>query len=137
MAFTIQRVEYFNTTVRDQPGEACSILQILEEMGVNLVAFTAMPVGPNSTQLAIFPKDPIQLAHEARMDGMVLDGPHQVLLVQGDDKLGVLAEIHQKLYDANINVYASNGVADGRGGFGYLIYVKGDDSERAAATLGV
>ena len=135
MAFTIQRVEYYNTTVRDQPGEACNLLQILEDMGVNLLAFTALPVGPNSTQLAIFPEDPSQLTLEARMGGMVLDGPHQVLLIQGDDKLGALTEIHQKLYDANVNVYAANGVTDGRGGFGYLIYVKRDDFERAAAAL--
>ena len=59
------------------------------------------------------------------------------LLIQGDDELGALAGIHQKLYEADNNVYASSGVTDGSGSYGYLIYVKEDDFERAAATLGV
>lgn len=137
MAFSIQRVDYYYTTVRDQPGEAYKLLHLLEEMGVNQLAFTATPVGPSSTQLALFPEDPGLLVHEAQLAGIVLDGPHQVLLVRGDDELGALAEIHQKLYDAGINVYASTGVTDGKGSFGYLIYVKGNDFERAAETLGV
>ncbi len=137
MAFTIQRVEYYYTTVKDQPGEAYNILSLLEEMGVNQLAFTAVPVGPNSTQLAIFPKEPAKLIHEAKLAGMVLDGPHHVLLVEGDDELGALANIHEKLFKANVNVYASTGVTDGKGSYGYLIYVKEDDFERAAETLGV
>ena len=68
---------------------------------------------------------------------MVLDGPHHALLIQGDDELGALAGIHQKLFEANINVYASSGVTDGRGSYGYLVYVKEEDYERAAQTLGV
>jgi hypothetical protein len=38
--------------------------------------------------------------------------------------------------DADVNVFASSGVPDGRGSFGYAIYVKLDDYERAAAALG-
>ena len=43
MAFTIRRVDYFYTTVKDQPGEAYSLLTLLEGVGVNLMAFTAIP----------------------------------------------------------------------------------------------
>jgi hypothetical protein len=137
MPFTIQRVQYFYTTVKDQPGEAYKLLNTLSGMGVNQLAFSAIPVGPNSTQLAVFPEDPAKLNSEANLAGMILDGPHHALLIQGDDELGSLAGIHQKLYEADINVYASSGVTDGRGSYGYLIYVKEDDFERAAATLGV
>lgn len=137
MPFTIQRVQYFYTTVKDQPGEAYKLLNMLSGMGVNQLAFSAIPVGPNSTQLAVFPEDPAKLNSEANLAGMILDGPHHALLIQGDDELGSLAGIHQKLYEADINVYASSGVTDGRGSYGYLIYVKEDDFERAAATLGV
>jgi len=135
MPFTIQRVEYFYTTVKDAPGEAYKLLNMLSGMGVNQLAFSAIPVGPNSTQLAIFPEDPAKLANEAKLSGMILDGPHHALLIQGDDELGSLAVIHQRLYEADINVYASSGVTDGRGSYGYLIYVKEDDFERAVTTL--
>lgn len=137
MPFTIQRVQYFYTTVKDQPGEAYKLLNLLADMGVNQLAFSAVPVGPNSTQLAIFPEDPAKLLREAELASMHIDGPHHALLVQGDDELGALAGIHQQLYEADINVYAANGVTDGRGSYGYLIYVKEDDYERAAQTLGV
>lgn len=135
MAFTIQRVEYFYTTVKDQPGEAYKLLNMLSGMGINQLAFSAIPVGPNSTQLAIFPENPSKLINEAKLSGMILEGPHHALLVQGDDELGSLAGIHQRLYEAEINVYASSGVTDGRGSYGYLIYVKEEDFEQAITTL--
>jgi hypothetical protein len=34
-----------------------------------------------------------------------------------------------------VNVYNSTGVTDGRGGFGYLIYVRPEDIDRAAHVL--
>ncbi len=135
MSFTIQRVQYFYTTVKDQPGEAYKLLNMLSGMGISQLAFSAIPIGPNSTQLAVFPQDPEKLTSEAKLAGMALDGPPHALLVRGDDELGALAGIHQRLFEANINVYASSGVTDGSGSYGYLIYVKEEDFERAATTL--
>jgi len=137
MAYRIRRVEYFTTTVRDRPGEAYKLLSQLADLGLNLVAFTAVPVGPLHAQLTIFPDDPLRTADAARKAGLVLDGPHSAILVQGDDELGALARIHAKIFEANVNVYASSGVADGQGSFGYVIYVKPEDYERAAEALGV
>ena len=137
MPDVIRRVEYFNTTVRDRPGEGYKLLAQMAEMGLNLLAFTAVPVGPSTTQLTLFPEDPAKLAAAAQRAGMTLDGPHSAFLVQGDDELGALAEIHQQLYRANVNIYASSGVTDGRGTFGYLIYVRPEDCNRAAQALGV
>ena len=137
MAFKIRRVEYFYTTVVDQPGEAYKLLSQLADVGINLLAFTAVPVGPIRTQLSLFPDDPARLSTEGKRIGMALDGPHRALLVQGDDELGALAEIHAKLYEAEVNVYASNGVTDGEGSYGYVVYVRPEEFERAAHALAV
>jgi len=137
MPDVIRRVDYFNTTIRDRPGEGYKLLAQFAEMGLNLVAFTAVPIGPSSTQLTLFPEDSGSMASAAQRAGMRLDGPHPAFLVQGDDKLGALAEIHQELYAAGVNIYASSGVTDGRGTFGYLIYVRPEDYDRAAAALGI
>ena len=67
--------------------------------------------------------------------GIALDGPHPALLVQGDEELDALADVHTKLQDANVNAYASSGVADGKGSFGYVIYVRPEDYNRAMAAL--
>jgi hypothetical protein len=88
-----------------------------------------------NTQLTIFPEDTGKLRSEASKSGPKLDGPQPAFLVQGDDMLGALAEVHMKLYEANVNVYASSGVANSMGSYGYVIYVRPDDYERAAAAL--
>jgi hypothetical protein len=137
MAYRIRRVEYFNATVVDEPGEAFKILTALAGLGVNLVAFTAVPVGPDRTQLTLFPEDTAKMKSEAQKAGMALDGPHRALLVQGDDELGALATVHEKIYRSNVNVYASSAIADGAGKYGHLIYVRPEDYERATKALEV
>jgi hypothetical protein len=137
MAYRIRRVEYFHATVVDQPGESFKILSMLAGLGVNLLAFTAVPSGPDRTQLTLFPEDPSRMRREAESAGMPLEGPHRALLVQGDDELGALAVVHEKIYRVNVNIYASNAVTDGFGKYGYLVYVRPEDYERAARALEV
>ncbi len=137
MAYTVRRIDYFYVTVQDSPGAGYDVLSHLAEQGVNLVAVTSVPFGPSRTQLTVFPDDSARLQHVAQQASMPLDGPHPALLVQGDDEVGALAPIHEKLLDANVHVFASSGVADGRGRYGYLIYVRTEEYERAAGALGV
>jgi len=137
MEFKISKVEYFHATVADEPGEAYKFLSQLAGLGINLQAFTAIPIGPSVTQLTIFPADSAQLRHEAVKIGLALDGPHKAFMVQGDDELGALAEIHRKIYEADVNVYSASGVTDGQGSFGYVVYIKSKDFEKATAALGL
>jgi hypothetical protein len=137
MSFTIRRVDYFYTTIQDQPGEAYKLLSQLAGLGINLLAFSGVPLGPMHTQLTLFPEDTLKMKNAANKAGLALDGPHPALLVQGDDELGALAGIHEKLYEANVNVYASSGVSDGKGSYGYVIYVRPEEYERAVKTLGM
>ncbi|MDH3316530.1 MAG: ACT domain-containing protein [Gammaproteobacteria bacterium] len=135
MAFNIRRADYYYIMVKAEPEEGYKLLSDLAELGVNLLAFTAIPFGPMRSQLTLFPDDALKMEDAAKKAGIALDGPHPALLVQGDDQLGVLAKIHEKLYDANVHVFASSGVSDGRGGYGYVIYVRPEEYERAAAAL--
>ena len=132
----IQRVQYFYTTVEDRPGEAFRFLSSLDDLGINLLAFTAIPVGLMQTQLTIFPEEPARLTEEGRKSGFELDGPHHALLVQGKDVPGALVGIHEKLYQAGINVYASTGVT-GDEAYGYILYIRPEDFEEAATALDV
>jgi len=137
MAYRIRRVEYFHATVVDQPGEAYKILSALAGLGVNLLGFTAVPIGPDHTQITLFTEDPGKMKSEAQKAGMTLDGPHRALLVQGDDELGALAVVHERIYRANVNVYASSAIADGAGKYGHLIYVRAEDYDSATKALEV
>ena len=137
MAYTIRKVVYFYTTVEDKPGEAYKLLSALTDIGINLLAFTAVPIGPMHTQLSLFPDDENQMVDQAKKIGLKLEGPNPALLIQGDDELGALAEVHEKLYQAGINIFASNGVSDGQGNYGYLVYVRQEDHERASKAVGI
>ena len=61
----------------------------------------------------------------------------RAIAFQGDDELGALAQVHEMLFGADVNVYAASGVASGTGKFGYVIYVRENDFETAAAALGI
>jgi len=137
MAHTIRRVEYFHTTVHDRPGEALRFLTALADLGVNLVAFTVIPSGLHETQLTVFPSETPSFTDQSERVGFAIEGPHQALLVQGEDAPGALVEIHERLFDAGINVHAATGVSGGDGRFGYILQVRPSDFERAAAVLGV
>ena len=131
----IRRVDYFHATVKDSVGAGYRLLSELAAEGVNLVAFNAVPIGPTSVQMMLFPEDTDRLVHVAAKVGLVLTGPQQAILVQGDDRLGALAEIHRVLFDAGVDVYSSTAVTGGEGSYGYLVYVKPDAVGRAVAAL--
>lgn len=137
MAYRIRRVEYYYTTVEDQPGEAYKLLSAMASLGVSLLAFTAIPVGPIRTQLTLFPEESARLENAAGGAGMTLDGPHPAILVQGDDELGALVDVHQRLFQSRVNVYASTAVTDGKGAYGYILYIRAEDYPRAVAVLEV
>lgn len=135
MGLDIRSVDYFYTTVEDRPGAGYRLLSLLAEAGVDLLALTAVPVGPGRTQLALFPERPAELQRLQR-GGLRLDGPHPALLIRGEDALGALSAIHEQLAEAGINVYAANGVTGGAGRFGYIVYVRPVDVDAAVRALG-
>jgi hypothetical protein len=135
MTANVQCVEYFYVTVQDKPGQAYRLLAELASQDVNLLAFGAVPMGPFETQLTLFPDHTGRLANAVDRLGLTLQGPHSAIMVQGDDRLGALVEIHRRLSDAGINIYASSGVTDGKSGFGYVIYLKPEDLSAASDIL--
>jgi len=137
MAATLQAVRYFYITVKDQPGQAYKFLSTLSAADVNLLAFNIVPVGLEQTQLVVFPEESQTLLAAAQSRGLGISGPQHAFLIQGDDQLGALVQYHRLLAEANINVYASSGVTDGRGGFGYVLYVRSEDFDRARSALGI
>lgn len=132
MSISVKKVEYFYCTVQDQPGESYKLLTLLSDLGVNLLAFTAVPSGVMNTQFTLFPEDSNKLIIEAKNASLNIQGPIPAILVQGDDELGALTDIHKKLFDAGVNVAASTAVTDGKDGFGYVIYIR---TEQYASAL--
>ncbi len=87
--------------------------------------------------MTTFPEDTLDFRSVAKKAGLKLDGPYPAILVQRSDRVGALIDIHEKLYLAGINVFASRGVSSGQGNFGYIIYVRPETYETAAEVLGI
>lgn len=135
MPLAVRRVEYFHARVRGAADEAGELLNQLAAQDVNLLAMNLTPMGSESTQLTLFPDDSMRLQNAARHARLALDGPHVALLLQGDDELGAIARAHTRLHSAGVEVYGSSAVVDGRGYFGFVIYLRPEHAERALAAL--
>jgi hypothetical protein len=135
MALSVRTVEYFYTKAGDSSAKAYEFLAKLASEEINLLAFSAVPFGANTVELTIFPERSESLISLANKLGWTLTGPYHACLIQGDDQLGALAEIQKTLVDAGVSIYASSGVTDGNGHFGYVIYFKEGDHVLAARAL--
>jgi hypothetical protein len=134
MPDTIRVVDYFYLMVPDKPGEGARVLNVLKEAGVNLLAFSGFPEG-RRTQLDLFPMDSAAFKQAAKNAKWKVVGPKRGFLLQGDDRVGAVAELLERLGNAKINVTAIDAVSvDGR--FGAIFWVAPKDLKKAAALLG-
>jgi hypothetical protein len=136
MALTVRSVEYFYANVANDSDKAYALLTELAEEEITLLAFSAVPFGDRNMELTLFPDRTDSLLKAAAKFGWTLRGPQHAVLIQGDDHLTALADIHSCLNEAGVKIFASTGVTDGAGRFGYVIYFsEGDhlEAERALA----
>lgn len=134
MADTIRVVDYFYVTVSDKAGEGVRVLNTLREAGVNLLAFSGFPQGRRA-QLDLFPADPAAFKKAARRAKWKVVGPKRGFLLQGDDRVGALADLLERLGAAKINVTAIDAVCvDGR--YGALFWVAAKDVKKTVSLLG-
>lgn len=136
MADTVRGVEYYYATVPDMPGEGQRILSALKDAGVNLLAFLGFPLGGGQAQVDLVPEDPQALRAAAEQAGVTLSEAKRAFLVQGDDRVGAVADTTAKLAEANINLTAAAATRAGDGGFGMILWVAADDYDKAAQALG-
>ena len=134
MADTVQRVHYFYIEVADKPGKGAEILRMLEEAGVNLFAFSGFPKGRRA-QLNFIPTNIAAFRTAAKKAKLKLVGPKTGFLVQGEDRMGVVAELMTELANAQINVTACDAVATGEGRYGAILWVKQQDVRKATKVL--
>jgi hypothetical protein len=134
MGDAIRFVEYFYITAPDKPGEGARALKTLKEAGVNLLAFSGFPQGRRA-QLDFIPADPAAFKQAAKRAKWKVVGPKKGFLVQGDDRVGAIADLLERLGAAKVNVTAIDAAsADGR--YGAILWVAPKDVKRTAALLG-
>ncbi len=137
MADAVKPIEYYYTMVPDRPGEGAKVLNVLKRAGVNLLAYTGFPATGAGAQLDFVPSDGRAFLATAHSAGIKVVGPQKAFLIQGQDRIGVVADVLAKLAEARINVTAMSAVTAGRGRYGAILWVKPRRVKRAAEVLGV
>jgi hypothetical protein len=135
MADTFRLVEYFYITSPNKPGEGARALHTLKEAGVNLLAFSAFPQGRRA-QLDVVPADPAAFKRAAKQAKWKVVGPKRGFLVQGNDRVGAVAELLERLAAAKINVTAIDAVSVEDGRYGAIFWVAPKDVKKTAALVG-
>jgi hypothetical protein len=134
MAEAVRELDYFYIEIPNKIGEGAQVLRALKNAGVNLTAFSGFPAGRRA-QLDFFPADSAAFKKVARVNRWKVVGPKRGFLIQGDDRVGAVADVVGRLADAKINVIAVDAVCvDGR--YGALCWVAPRDRKRAAQLLG-
>ena len=136
MADVIRTAQYFKVQIADKPGTLAGALAPLREAGVNLLAVHAFPRS-RRTQVDVVPEDPIAFKNVAKAHKWKMQGPKMCLLVDGDDRPGVLADLTDRLGSAKINLIAVTGLCAGLGRFGAILWVNPRDVKKAAKVFGI
>jgi hypothetical protein len=137
MAETIRRVEYYYVTVPDKPGAGAGVLNPLQEARVNLLAYLGFPAGRGKSQIDLVPEDAAALKQAAHNAGLKLSRPKRAFLVEGDDRVGAVADLTRKLADAKVNVTAACATTAGSGRYGMILWVPQPSYGKAAKILGI
>ena len=136
MALEVKKVEYFNSIVDGNTEEAYKLLYTYANHGIGLLAFKAIPLDQRRTQFSLFPDNSPKMMDEAKKAGLVMDGPFTALIIKSDsDEPGECADIFKKLSHAGIHAFESSGIADIKGSYGVVLYLKDEDCEKALAQL--
>lgn len=136
MPDTVRKLDYYYITAPDKPGEGAKLFGALRDAGVNLLAIHAFPSARRS-QIDVVPADAVAFLAAARSAGLKVSKPKTVFLIEGDDRVGAIAQMLSRLGSAGINVTATSAVRTGQGRYGGLLWVKPRDVRKAAETLGV
>ena len=106
---------------------------MLRAEGVNLLAFSAFPEGRKS-QADFVPEDSAAFRRAAKKAKWKVAGPRKVFLVQGDDRVGAVADLVGVLAAAKINITALDAVSV-HGRFGAMFWVAPKDVKKATKVL--
>jgi len=136
MAEVVRRVEYYYTEVPDRPGAGAKVLNALKAARVNLIVYTGFPTTRGRAQLDFVPSNERAFLAAARKAGIKLVGPKTAFLMQGDDRVGAVADIVSKLGQARLNVVAMNAIVAGKRRYGAILWVKPRNVTKTAEILG-
>jgi hypothetical protein len=135
MSNTLRKVDYFYVMLPNRAGQGAKVMAALAAEGVNLLAFSGFPSG-GKAQLDLMPENSARFRKAAKKLGLKVSKRKTGFLYHGDDRVGAMTKILDKLAGAKVNVVAVDAVTSGKGSFGAIFWVKATAVAKASKVLG-
>jgi len=133
----IRKVTYYDVEVPHTAGQGAKILSALKEAGVNLLAFSGFPTAGGKAQLDFVPENAESFVKAMKGRDIQLSGPKNAFLIQGEDRVGALADTLAKLSALGISITASQAIGAGEKRWAMILWVSAGDYAKASKALGV
>lgn len=131
---SVRKASYYSMKVPQRPGSGAQLLAALKAAKVNLLAFTGFPEG-GGAQVDFVPQDNAKFLKAARAAKLRISARKTAFVVQGDDRVGALAGVMNRLAEAKVNVVSLQAVTAGKRRFGAILWVKPKDVAKASRAL--
>jgi hypothetical protein len=132
---SIRKADYYTLKVSQRPGAGAALLAQMKAAGVNLLAFTGFPER-GGAQVDFVPENGAKFRKAAKKAGLRVSGRKTVFIARGDDRVGALTGILDKLAKARINLVSLSAVTAGKRRYGMIFWVRKADVGRTARLLG-
>ncbi|HJZ85009.1 MAG TPA: hypothetical protein VKN99_07535 [Polyangia bacterium] len=130
-----KRSRYFSIGVEDKPGELAKFAKRLKDAGVNLAGLWGFGMGAGKGQFMAVPEDAAKF--KKALEGSPWKATEQTCFyVTGEDRVGALCEILDRVAGAGINLQAVDGIGLG-GRCGAYLWTDPKDVEKVAKILKV
>ena len=138
MDLIVEHAEVWASTIEDQPGGLAGVLTVLNQAGADLqsVISRRAPDQPGKAVVFVTPlQGDAEIAAAAQVGFNVTQTLHSLRVI-GLNRLGIVAELTQKLADAGINLRGFSASVLGTQFIAYAAVDSLQDAKKAAAILG-
>jgi hypothetical protein len=88
----------------DHPGELARVGDVLGKAGANIAGLCALPTGGGKAEVHILVEDPTPVFEALQDAGIKIAAEQEVIVLDIEDRPGVLGEVARKLGNANVNL---------------------------------
>ncbi len=137
MDLTVERVDVWAASIKDEPGSLANLLTELQEIGADLELIIARrsPEKPGSGVVFLTPLRGDAEVSAASTLGFNLTSSVQSVRIYGDDEPGIVAKLTEKLAATGINLRGLSAAVIGARFFLYIALDSAADAEEVVNIL--